>query len=185
MNINMQKQVFHASELFKILGSQYALDAAVKKGTLQKLSAGFYSTPDIDPFVASIIAVSKHYKNVVISNLTALMIHELGDEYLTKVDVDIPRTRSIRNQLVQAHRVSTKKLVGITQIKINGYTVDVYDVERTLCDIYMDDPESHIFFKALKRYKENKEINSNKIKSYDEILKTDVLSKLKQELADG
>src|SRR4051794_38504646 len=60
-------------------------------GQVIPVGSGIYAAPSLDPFVAAVLATAKYYPNAVISGLTALQIHGLAQEYLERIDVDIPR----------------------------------------------------------------------------------------------
>jgi hypothetical protein len=121
----------------------------------------------------------------VISGFTALQIHGFGQEFIEKVDVDVPRETSIRNKMLQVHRVPKARLVGVTELRYEGATIRIYDRERTLCEAYLLDPAGPMFFKALKRYVAQGKVDPAKIQQYDQAAKTKVLSHLRQEIADA
>ena len=121
----------------------------------------------------------------MISGLTSLVIHELSDESLDRVDVDMPRGTSIRNRLLNVHRVTVRNLIGIDKMDFHNQKIRIYDVERSLCESYRLDPSGPIFYKALKRYIKKYPPKPEQIAKYDRILKTHVLKHLQQELADA
>ncbi len=70
---------------------------------------------------------------------------------------------------------------GLTALQIHGLAeeyIQKVDVDRL-------DPKGSMFFKALKRYCSKGHVDSTAIAQYDQILKTQVLMHLRQELADG
>jgi predicted transcriptional regulator of viral defense system len=180
-----RKGVLSVKELLTILGNRVSIKRQVEAGTLIPLGSGLYAHPGLDPLTASVLATSRFYKNTVISNFTALVIHGLSDEAIERVDVDIDKTKSIKNRLLRVHRVTGKKLVGIIKHNYKSHEIRVYDPERTLCEAYLIDPAGAVFFKALKRYLTRFKPDPQKINHYDTILKTEVLKHLRQEWADG
>lgn len=102
-----------------------------------------------------------------------------------KVDVDISRDTSVRNRMLAVHRVPNRRLIGVTSMLLMAGKFSIYDLERTLCEAYLLDQKGAVFFKALKRYCAIGKIASDVIAQYDQILKTQVLSHLRQELADA
>ncbi len=177
--------VMRASELQKLSVSRTQLRRLVDGGQLILLGAGFYAHPSLDPFIASIIAVARFYPHAVVSGISALVIHDLTDERIDKIDVDIERGTSIRNKLLRTRRVKESRLFGIATITMHGHKVRVYDRERSLCDAYMLDPDGALFIKALKRYVHQGKIRPEKLVRYDGTLGTHVLRAVKQEIADG
>jgi predicted transcriptional regulator of viral defense system len=176
--------VLRASELTELSLTRTQIRRLVEEGIIIEVGAGFYAHPSLDPFVASVIAVAKHYPEGVISNRTALVIHELSDERVDRIDIDIPRSRSIRNRLVHQHRVSDAKLVGDSRIEFHGQNIRILDRERSLSEAYLIDPNGLIFIKAVKRYLSKGSPLIDKIAQYDALLKTSVLRAVAQEMAD-
>jgi predicted transcriptional regulator of viral defense system len=146
---------------------------------------GIYASTELDPFVAAVLATAKYYPSAIISGITALQIHELAQEYVEKIDVDISRGTSIRNKMLQVHRVPSQRLIGMMELKFHGSKIRIYDIERTLCEAYHLDPSGPLFFKALKRYVARGKVKASQIQKYDQKLKTHVLMHLRQELADA
>ena len=179
-----KKAVFSAAELSKILGSRMAIKRAVDADQLMALGAGFYSTTDLDPAVAQVFVVARFYPDAVISGISGLAIHNLSDERLEKVTVDLPKDKPIRNAIVHSRRVAKNRFIGIEKINYHGRSIRIYDVERLLCDAYRVD-RGAIFFKALKRYLEDFEPRFEKIAKYDKELGTKVLRSIQQELANA
>lgn len=179
-----QAQVMKASELVEILGSRTAIKRKVENGELHYVGSGFYSSESVDPLTAGLMVAGKYYAKAVVSNLTALLFHKLSDEPVAAIDVDIDKGSTLRNRILRVHRVSPESLCGILEIKVNKVQVRIYSAERALCDAYKLDPGGAIFFKALKRYIKQYDVNADLVRSYDEKVKTRVLPHLKQELAD-
>ncbi len=180
-----KKKVLSSSEIESILGNRPAIFAALQEGIIMRVGSGFYAAPDIDANTALLITVGRFFPKAVISGISALAFHSLSDEQLNKVSVDIERVTSLRNRILQVRRVMPAFLIGIKTVKLQGVKIKIYDVERSLCDIYRIEKDGPIFMKAVKRYVKKYKVNSVKIAKYDTALKTRVLSHLKQELANG
>lgn len=171
-------------ELLQYAKTNTQVGRLANDGIIVPLGSGFYSHPSIDLFDAYVLVASKYYPMAVISNITALSIHKLTDERIDLVDVDVGRSHSIRNKILSCHRVPNSHLIGISEMRFQDKSIRIYDLERSLCEAYKIEPEGHIFFKALKRYISRGHTNTEKVKLYDEALKTKVLRSLMQELAD-
>lgn len=178
------KGVMRAAELSSYVSTRAQLGRYAESGKLTALGAGYYAHPSLDPFTASIMVVAKYYPETVISNLTALVIHGLSDERIDRIDVDIPKTSSLRNKLICAHRIPPIHIIGVVHQNFHGSEIRIYNLERTLCDAYHIDPDGPIFLKALKRYMKSSSINPDQIAKFDRILGTKVLRSLTQELAN-
>src|SRR3989338_1158011 len=178
-----KNKVMRTAELAKLTSHRSMLRRIADAGDLFHIGAGIYAHSSVDHFLAAIVAAKKYYPKAVLSNLTALVIHRLSDERIDRVDIDIERGSSIKNKVFNVHRVPGKRLIGVTNLQHQGFTIRIYDRERSLCEAYRIDPQGTIFFKALKRYLKNGQPDIDKIARYDRTLKTDVLSHLRQELA--
>ena len=174
-----------ASDLAPYVSSGKQLRRMVESGEIIAIGAGIYARPSMDPFIASIIAVARYYPKAIISNITALSVHGLTDERIDRIDVDIPTSTSIRNQLIFAHRVPKKNFVGVMRLDFHGHKIRIYDKERALCDAYRIDLDGPIFLKAVKRYVRGGKIEPDRIAKYDKILSTHALRAISQELADA
>lgn len=179
-----KNKVMTANELMPLVASRAQLRRYANAGIIYSVGAGIYASPELEPFIASVLAVAKFYPNAVISNLTALIIYELSDERVDYIDVDIPRNYSIKNKLIKEHRVDPNRIIGVQTHVFNNYKIKIYGAERCLCESYILDPDGPLFLKAVKRYLTMNKINLNLIAEFDKILKTNVLRAIRQELAD-
>lgn len=179
------RKVMRAAEFKPYVSTRTQLRRLVDAGKIIALGSGIYAHPSIDPFVSSVIATARYYPKAVISNISALVIHGLSDERVDRIDVDIQRNSSIRNKLIYAHRVPNKNIIGTIQQDYHGTKIRIYSRERALCDAYRLDAGGPIFLRSLKRYVKAGVIDPENIAKFDQVLKTDVLRSLRQELADG
>jgi predicted transcriptional regulator of viral defense system len=179
-----KEKVMDLSELIELYGNRMEVSRKAGEGILQALGNGFYAVPGLDPFLAALMIVAKYYPQLVISNRTALFIYGLAQDYIERLDVDIEREKSLRNKMLNVHRVDIKRLIGITKMSHHGIVIKIYDIERTLAEAYKLDPAGPDFYKALKRYIKKGSIKADRIANYDKTLKTKVLIHLQQELAN-
>ena len=114
----------------------------------------------------------------------AAKYYDITDESIDRIDVDIVYPHNIRNDLLKVKRIQPKRLVGVKKVTIKGYSVKIYNLERTLIDVYLK-YERGIFYKVLKRAQAKYSINVDAIKRYDAVLKTTILHNIMQELADA
>jgi predicted transcriptional regulator of viral defense system len=180
-----RQKVMTLAELKKYGASGTKMKRMSEAGQVIPVGSGIYASASLDPFVAAVLATTKYYPHAVISGLTALQIHEMSQEYVDQVDVDVPRETSIRNKMLKVHRVPKARIIGVTVINFKGTSIRIYDRERSLCEAYRLNPAGPIFFKALKRYVQSGKINSDLIHKYDQKVKTEVLSHLRQEMASA
>lgn len=176
--------VSKVAELEKII-NRMQLRRFGDEGMIQSIGYGYYAHPSIDPFHAYLFVVSKYYPKAVISGTTALALYKLTDERIDLIEVEIPNTTNIKNNIMKVHRVAKNKMVGVVRLEINGQKIRVYSPERALCGLYKQAADGPAFLKALKRYVRSGQIDSESIAKYDRLLKTRVLKALSQEMADG
>jgi len=174
--------VLSSQELEKRLGSRMAIKALVDAGQIVKTGSGYYASPSIDPSESQFLVVARFFPRAVISGISALQLHKITDEFPERVSVDIERNYSLRNKILEVHRVSKRLMAGVTEQKLNGITIRVYSPERSLCDVYRRLGNGEVFLKALQRYKKNFKPDSEKIAKFDKLLNTQVLAHLRQEL---
>ncbi|RYE43292.1 MAG: hypothetical protein EOP48_23000 [Sphingobacteriales bacterium] len=180
-----EHKVARASDLAALNVSRLQLSRLATSGEIISLGAGYYAHSSQDPFIASIIAVSRQFPEGVISKASALVIHSLSDERIDQIDIDIARGTSIRNRLVHAHRTTDTFRVGVERLDFHGEKIRIYNIERSLSEAYKMGPDSEIFLKAIKRYSARVDPQYDKIAEYDSLLSTNVLRAVRQELADG
>lgn len=155
--------------------SKMALKRLCDNGLLKRVSAGYYSLPNmINDDYYKIISKSK---NAVFSYNTSLFLHELSDRTPLYFDVTVPRGYGgpLQNiDVVSLHYVDKNILnLGMEIIKSPfGMDIKCYDVERTICDIIKDknNMDKEIYTKALKWYAEKKDKDMLKLAKYSKKL---------------
>ena len=155
--------------------NKMALKRLCDNGLLKRVSAGYYSLPNmINDDYYKIISKSK---NAVFSYNTSLFLHELSDRTPLYFDVTVPRgyVGPLQNiDVVSLHYVDNNILnLGMEIIKSPfGMDIKCYDVERTICDIIKDknNMDKEIYTKALKWYAEKKDKDMLKLAKYSKKL---------------
>lgn len=180
-----EKRVARAKELLPFIDHPFELRRMDEAGYINSLGGGFYAHASVDSILGGFAVVARFYPKAVISGLSALHFYELTDQSINYIDVDIPRTTSIRNELIKPHRVNANLMIGIDEVSVESYTVKIYSPERALCDAIKLFGKGEIFYKALKRYMARKDKDTVEIARLDRILRTDVLGRVAQEFADG
>lgn len=116
------------------------VDAATKKGVIDRETRGIYVLPDrvLDEFAA----LSLRWRRCVFSHGSALYLHGLSDRMPTRFDVTVPRpynTSNLKaeNPTLRIHRAEGEVLeLGLTSLcSPSGIEIPVYDVERCICDM--------------------------------------------------
>ena len=145
------------------------------KKIIERIEHGVYAT---DKFVYDeyYIFQLKH-KNIVFSYNTALYLQNMTERTLMKMDVTIKRNTNLASHKskINLYRVSEKILeLGRNRIKTNyGNIVNVYDLERTVCDIVNNKAniDIEIANKAIKKCIKSQDFNPNKMFEYAKKMK--------------
>lgn len=145
----------------KILGNEKAVYRLVEKGDLSKVypdGLGFFSLKDTDEGMAQFAIVAKYYRQCVISGKTALSLYDLSLDYIRQIDVDIPKTTNLSNELLDVHRVVKSKINNVIKrdFKQKGipFKIQIYSPERVLFEAYKYYAGTDAYFYALKKYQE-------------------------------
>ncbi len=127
--------VYKHSELTEMLGSRMAVKRALTAQLIEKVSRGFYCTPDIATNEAYYSVIKKFYKEAVISKRTLLYHYRLTTNQPDLIDVDVPQTSKLRKgtDLLEVHR--TNKIFGLSSAEFNGIKLKCYSVERALFEV--------------------------------------------------
>src|ERR1035437_4677159 len=117
------------------------LSRLVKTGALERVSRGHYRLPDA-PITEhhGLALVAAAVPKAIICLVSALSFHEIGTQLPHEVWIAIDR-RARRPALswprLRVHRFSGKALTeGIETHRIEGESVRVYDVAKTLADVF-------------------------------------------------
>ncbi len=131
----LESGVYKHSDLAKILGSKMAVKRALKKGTIEKISRAYYSTPDIPSDQAHFSVVQKFYPDAVISKRTLLHHYKLTTDQSAGIDIDVDSDSKLRNStdLICVHR--STKIFNVVSLKINSAKVRGYSIERALFEV--------------------------------------------------
>lgn len=185
LNILDKKLIIKASEASKYLSSNKELTRMFERGEIYQLGGGYYCSWKIDPEIAALLVVTKYYPYAVISRTSALRVHELGVERIRKVQIDIPNTKSLKNELFDVYRVSPKYMKGIITLDYLGHKIRVYSKERSLFEALKEYGKTSDYFKAIKRYAQDyQNSHSKKVEEYDQLFNEDISSDVAQELTD-
>lgn len=141
-----------------------------KKGTIFRVDQGIYLTPngDYDEYYFFQYRFSK----AIFSYVSALYLQGLTDEIPQYFEVTVARGYRFNNppSNLNIHFVSKEySTLGITSVETPmGNTVQVYDIERTLCDfiINREKIDSELFVKTLQLYADYPKKNTAKLYEY-------------------
>ncbi len=148
----------------------------VKKGTLVRISKGYYGLPNyIEDEYYKIVSKSK---NARFSMATALYLHNLSDRTPLLYNITLPNNYSgvlqkDKNVIINFVNRNILDLGVIDMPSPFGMKIKVYDIERTICDIIKNKNkiDGEIFSKALKEYARSNNKNLSKLTKYAKIMK--------------
>lgn len=136
-------------------------------GYLRKVSKGIYVKGDKE--VNEFFILGQKYKKGIFSHNTALYFYDLTDRTPIKLDMTFPSYITVHDNSIKIHYIKEENhLLGGKEMKLqDGTSIQIYDMERTICDIIRDrnkiDPQ--IFNDAIKGYIKKK--NKNLVLLYE------------------
>lgn len=122
----------------KMLGrtNYYKMLDDVHQGELIRVRRGVYA--DGDQLSGNMVDVETVIPNGILCLWSAWNIHKLTTSMPQAFHVAIKRDRKITLPLFpkfEIHHISASIFnIGVTKMKIDGFSVNVYDVERCVCD---------------------------------------------------
>ena len=158
--------------------SKTSLYAFIKKNGLTKIAPGVYALPEV--IVDETFILSKRCPNGIISHDDALYYHGLIDREPFTHSITIYTGYNPSRLSDSGYKVYTvkKELLDVGKIIVKnnfGNEIAVYDLERTICDLFRNRSNFEIqdFNTAIKVYisKSNKDLN--KLMKYAKMFKMD------------
>jgi hypothetical protein len=191
-------RVISLKDASKILGNKMAVYRLEQKKMIRKVhpdGLGYFSLPETEEGEAQFAIVAKYYPQCVVSGPTALSLYGLSQDYISEIDVDIPRTTNLSNDLLNVHRVLESKINNVVfrSFESRGvpFEIKIYSPERALHEAYKYYKGLDSFYYAIKKYRLfflNLVTPGDQYGEILEINKTsgpEILSFLKMEDSDG
>lgn len=148
-------------------------------GYLRKVSKGIYVKEDKE--INEFFILGQKYKKGIFSHNTALYFYSLTDRTPIKLDMTFPSYVTVHDKSIKIHYIKEENhLLGAKEMKLqDGITIQLYNMERTICDIIRDrnkiDPQ--IFNDAVKGYIKKKNKNLVLLYEYAEKFKIENILK--------
>lgn len=148
-------------------------------GYLRKVSKGIYVKKDKE--INEFFILGQKYKKGIFSHNTALYFYSLTDRTPIKLDMTFPSYVTVHDKSIKIHYIKEENhLLGAKEMKLqDGTTIQLYNMERTICDIIRDrnkiDPQ--IFNDAVKGYIKKKNKNLVLLYEYAEKFKIENILK--------
>lgn len=146
------------------------------EGMIEQISRGVYRLTEMpsisNPDITTVVSRAPH---VVICLISALSFHHITTQIPRCVSIAIKkdaRSPKIDWPPISVHKFSPESFsTGIEKHQIDGITVQIYNVEKTLADCfkYRNKIGMDVVLEALKYYKERKKIKIDEILKYAKI----------------
>ena len=149
-----------------------------KSGKIEKVGHGMYV--QADEFTDEFQFLQIRFNKGIFSYETALFLHNLTDVTPFDYHMTFPQVynnkRLTESGVISSYAVPERYTLGISEMQSpSGNIIRVYDVEKTICDIYNSrhKADKDVQLTALKRYMKRKDKNLSRLMGYAKILKVD------------
>jgi len=142
-----------------------------EQGSLEKVKTGLYKLSSSD-VTSGYVDVSKAIPESVIAVVSALSFHELTTFNPSKIHIAIPhdaKPKEINFPPIEVYYFRKAQYVpGIIQEKIQGHIVNVYNREKTVCDMfrYRNKLGEDLALEGLQSYLNRSDSNLNELSTY-------------------
>ena len=162
--INEQKGTLLSLDLDENKIPRTYLSMMVADGKIERIGRGIYVLPDL--LEDEMYIMQKKYPNLIYSHETALFLHGLSDRTPFEYSATVPSGYKVVNAISEKSKIYYVKkelhLMGTVEGKTSlGNTINIYNVERTICDILRSRNriDIQIFSDALKRVVKKKHLD--------------------------
>ena len=156
--------------------TRHNLSELTESGQLERLRPGLYQLKG--KVIEDFVLISSNSNRIIFSHQTALYLHDLYDRTPNVFHISVPQGYNSshikkRYEDLQVHYVKKELYeLGKTGIKSpQGNLIQVYDIERTICDIIIDREkiDKQIFTEAIKRYYKSPNKNLRRLIKYSRL----------------
>lgn len=169
--IEMRNGYLSVSEAQELGISRAYIQEYVRKKGFERVAFGLYKSPEV--CVDNLYILTLKNEKAVCSFDTALMLHGLTEREPAGIFVTVPRKYNashLRSKGITVYQVKEEWLnLGRTIAKTTyGNEVAVYDMERTICDIFRvkDKKDPQMFVYAMKEYVKSSNKNLPRLMKY-------------------
>ncbi|WP_319467099.1 type IV toxin-antitoxin system AbiEi family antitoxin domain-containing protein [uncultured Trichococcus sp.] len=149
-----------------------------KSGKIEKVAHGMYV--NVDEFTDEFQLLQTRFKRGVFSYETALFLHDLTDVPPFDYHMTFPQGYNNKHLaeagVIPSYAVANRYDLGVITLESpSGSPIRVYDVEKTLCDMFMPShkADKDVQLTALRRYMKRKDKNFSRLMQYAKILQVD------------
>lgn len=171
--------LYYYNELLKKGLNRYQIEKKTKNKELYKISKGIYSNEQYPNDLAVIV---KKHPNVIITLNSAFFYYELTDKIPDCYYLATQKKSCIikENNVKQIFSKKEFLEVGLTNVKIDGINVKIYDKERMLIELirYRTKLPYELYKEVINNYRKIKnELNFIKIYKYAQIFNNSYIMK--------
>jgi predicted transcriptional regulator of viral defense system len=166
-----QNGIIFTSDLAKFKIPRTYLSIMEKKGEIQRISRGVYSTSN--QMVDEMVSLQARYKGAIFSHETALYLQELTDRSPLFYSVTVPagyNATLLKGSGAKVYFVNRGLyLLGLITMKSpHGNNIKTFNLERTICDVLRSRNQMDVQFvnEALKKYVVHKSRNIDQLFNY-------------------
>lgn len=153
--------------------SYQILQELMAEGLVEKIKYGYYQWQDEKAF-SEVSVISALFPDAIVCDMSAAMYYGYTDRVpgIWHIAVD---NRSARNKFkidfpqIKPHFISADRLgIGVSEGKIDGITVKIYDRERIICDClrHINTMDGEVLNTIIQRYVGDKDKDSARLMEY-------------------
>ena len=153
--------------------SYQILQELMAEGLVEKIKYGYYQWQDEKAF-SEVSVISALFPDAIVCDMSAAMYYGYTDRVpgIWHIAVD---NRSARNKFkidfpqIKPHFISADRLgIGVSEGKIDGITVKIYDRERVICDCLrrINTMDGEVLNTIIQRYVGDKDKDSARLMEY-------------------
>lgn len=164
---------FQASDLKKAGLNVYDINSLLEKGKIERIKRGLYKWLGISEESNEMVNVARIAPNGVFCLFSALAWHELTTyipkEYHMAIYTYSRKPAHPDYPPIKFYYYSDKRFkTGVQTVAIDGHKIQIYDLEKTICDVihYRNKLGIDIVKEALDKYKTKRERNIQKLMQY-------------------
>lgn len=129
------------SEALRLGINRYQIYKMRDEGVIEPVSRGLYRLTSLPPVShPDLVSAAARYPHAVLCLVSALSWHEITTQIPHRIDLAVDRDARLPAQdypPVRGYRFSGERFTsGIEQHKVDGVTINVYSVEKTLADCF-------------------------------------------------
>lgn len=169
--LEQNKGIIQTAQILNLGITKTVFYCYVRERELEQVAHGIYAS--VDAWLDAMYLLHLRFGQIVFSHDTALFFHDLTDREPIEYSVTVKsgyNTSRLRAEGLKVYTIKSELVnLGATVAQTPfGYTVPVYDMERTICDLVRsrNSIEIQTLQGALKQYVRHKEKNLRKLMQY-------------------